>query len=215
MSFFLKETLVFSVLICFLAQPKAEIITDGSLSPTQNISLNNNEYTIIQDLGKIAGNNLFHSFQEFNLDAGETATFSGNGNIQNVISRVTGGNPSNINGTIRNTIPHANTYLINPSGILFGEYSKLDVQGGFHASNADYVKMQDDSRFYTGLNQDGSSLSISAPASFGFLDNPHGKISVMDSGEVNEQLESGLQKEWIYLTKCWARGVIENNQLNC
>ncbi|MES2223230.1 MAG: filamentous hemagglutinin N-terminal domain-containing protein, partial [Acidobacteriota bacterium] len=44
------------------------------------------------------GNNLFHSFAQFDLKAGEVATFSGPANIQNILSRVTGGAPSSIDG---------------------------------------------------------------------------------------------------------------------
>ncbi|MBE9525879.1 MAG: filamentous hemagglutinin N-terminal domain-containing protein, partial [Proteobacteria bacterium] len=63
-----------------------------------NISLvsSNGQYDIKEELGSIQGNNLFHDFNQFNIDAGETATFSGSSNIENIISRVSGGDPSAI-----------------------------------------------------------------------------------------------------------------------
>lgn len=98
----------------------AEIVSDGTLGAAHKLSLSNETqaYAITQDLGKTVGNHLFHSFQTFNLAQGETAVFSGAAHVENVISRVTGGSPSNINGMIKNSIPGANTYLLNPSGIF-------------------------------------------------------------------------------------------------
>jgi len=107
----------------------AEIVTDGTLG--QQISLIGPDFQITSNLGQQDGNNLFHSFQDFNLNSLESATFSGPNNIQNVISRVTGGNPSNINGLIRSTISNADMYFLNPYGIMFGESARLDVQGAF------------------------------------------------------------------------------------
>jgi len=96
-------------------------------------------------LGRQHGGNLFHSFQDFNLNSSESATFSGPNNVSNVISRVTGGNPSNIDGLIRSTMPNADMYFLNPYGIMFGPNAQLDVQGSFHASTADTLhKMADD-----------------------------------------------------------------------
>ena len=42
--------------------------------------------------------NLFHSFTQFGLSEGQTANFLTNPNIQNILGRITGGNPSLING---------------------------------------------------------------------------------------------------------------------
>ena len=54
-----------------------------------------------------------------------------------MISKVTGGARSDIDGTIRSTIPGADFYFINPPGILFGPNASLDLQGSFHVSTAD------------------------------------------------------------------------------
>jgi len=67
------------------------------------------------------GPNLFHSFGSFSVDVGETANFSNDSGLatSNILSRVTGGNPSQIYGTIQTTgFPGANLYLMNPAGIL-------------------------------------------------------------------------------------------------
>ena len=53
----------------------AEISTDGSVGPA--LSLNGPDYQVTADLGRQMGDNLFHSFSTFNINAGESATFSG------------------------------------------------------------------------------------------------------------------------------------------
>ena len=68
--------------------------------------------------GRTLGNNLFHSFSRFNIPAGATADFQGAG-VQNILSRVTGGEVSDIQGTLKSSIPGANFYLMNPAGVVF------------------------------------------------------------------------------------------------
>ena len=86
--------------------------------------------------------NLFHSFQEFNVSEGRGAYFnSPNVDIQNIFSRVTGSNPSEIMGVL-GTFGESNPdlYLINPNRIIFGENSSLDVGGSFTATTADAIE---------------------------------------------------------------------------
>ncbi|MFK5971384.1 MAG: filamentous hemagglutinin N-terminal domain-containing protein, partial [Candidatus Marithrix sp.] len=146
----------------------AEVITDGTLG--QNINLPGPNFQITSDLGQQYGGNLFHSFQDFNLNSLESATFSGSSNINNIISRVTGGNLSNIDGLIRSTIPNADMYFLNPYGIIFGENAKLDIQGSFHASTADYLRLGENGRF-DARNINDSLLTIAPIEAFGFLTN--------------------------------------------
>jgi len=93
-------------------------------------------YLINADLGVQLGGNLIHSFREFNVAQGETATFSGPSSVQNIISRVTGGTPSSIDGTLRSTTSGSSLYFLNPAGILFGANAKLDLPGSSYASTA-------------------------------------------------------------------------------
>ena len=51
------------------------------------------------------GSNLFHSFGDFSLDATQSGNFVNDSGLAttNIVSRVTGGNPSNISGMIDTT----------------------------------------------------------------------------------------------------------------
>ena len=120
------------------------IAVDGRFSPAHTLMAAGGNYSIGANLGKQVGSNLFHSFGKFGLTASESATFTpvgSTGPISNVIGRVTGGTMSSIDGKIQSIIPMANLYLINPSGIVFGQHATIDVKGSFHASTADYIKM--------------------------------------------------------------------------
>lgn len=124
--------------------------------------------------GTQSGSNLFHSFSQFNINTGQSATFTAagaSGAISNVIGRVTGGSSSTIDGALSSTIPGANLYLVNPSGILFGPDASIDVNGAFFASTADYVSSGSSNKFYADTHQ-SSVLASVAPQAFGFLDNP-------------------------------------------
>jgi filamentous hemagglutinin family protein len=157
---------------------QADIITDGTLGQTS--ALVGPNYLINDKLGQQLGGNLFHSFQTFNLNSGESATFTGPNSVNNIISRVTGGNPSKIDGLLRSTIPNADVYFLNPYGIMFGENARLDVQGSFHASTADYLRLGKDGRF--DVRQPSNSLLTVAPVeAFGFLTNTPAPITIQES----------------------------------
>jgi filamentous hemagglutinin family protein len=181
----MKSKLLFLLPIIPLST-HAQITTDGSLGPPQNLP--GPDYQIGADLGQQRGGNLFHSFQDFNLQSWESATFSGPNSVQNVISRVTGGNPSNIDGLFRSTIPGADVYFLNPYGIMFGPNARLDVQGSFHASTADYLRLGDGGRF--DAHQPNNSILTVAPIeAFGFLDYSVAPISAKGLKPENTELE--------------------------
>ncbi|MEH2026928.1 two-partner secretion domain-containing protein [Nostoc sp.] len=85
------------------------------------------------------GSNLFHSFSQFNVDAGATVLFVDPG-VRNILTRVTGNRPSNIFGTLGVSGGNANLFLINPNGIIFGEKAKLQVGGSFVGTTANAIQ---------------------------------------------------------------------------
>ncbi|MEK8015342.1 MAG: filamentous hemagglutinin N-terminal domain-containing protein, partial [Candidatus Parabeggiatoa sp.] len=178
-----SQLLLTIVLLLISLSINAEITTDGTLGSRAHLP--GPDYQIRADLGQQHGGNLFHSFQDFNLSSPESATFSGPNNVSNVISRVTGGNPSNIDGLIRSTIPNADMYFLNPNGIMFGPNAQLDVQGSFHASTADYLGLGENGRF-DARNPSDSILTVAPVEAFGFLDNIVAPISKEGRGEIIE-----------------------------
>ena len=157
---------LFIVSLLSVTNLQAEVTLDGTLGP--RVALDGPDYTIGADFGQQHGTNLFHSFDQFNLNLDESATFSGPEQISHVISRVTGGSPSSIDGLLRSTIPDADVYLINPAGMMFGANAKLDIPGSFHASTADTLYLQDGGQF-NALNPHESVLSVAPVSAFGFL----------------------------------------------
>ena len=167
---------------------QAQIRTDASLGQAAK-TLSGPNYAIPQTLGKLSGNNLFHSFQTFNLAVGEAANFSTTSpGIANVISRVTGGDMSQINGTVRLTAASGAPafFFINPAGIAFGAGASVDVPGALHVSTANSVKFAD-GRFNADLGL-GSTLSSAAPEAFGFLGSSRASIAVQDSAIVQPKI---------------------------
>jgi filamentous hemagglutinin family protein len=157
---------------------QAQITLDGSLGPRG--ALNGPHYTISDSMGQIRGPNLFHSLGQFNLSRGESATFTGPNTISHILSRVTGGSPSSIDGTIQAQIPGAHLYLLNPSGVMFGPNANVDVSGSFHVSTADYLRLADGAHFSARLSET-SVLSVAPPAAFGFLGPAPAAIAIRGS----------------------------------
>lgn len=157
----------------------AQVVLDGKFGTTGALSGPN--FNITPGMGATRGNNLFHSFAQFDLKAGDVAAFTGPANIQNILTRVTGGSPASINGTIRSDIAGANFFLINPSGVIFGPKAAVNVSGSFAASTADYLKLADDVRFVAALDADDSGLSTAPVSAFGFLGENPGSIAGQQS----------------------------------
>jgi filamentous hemagglutinin family protein len=165
----------------------AQITHDGSLAPA-GPPLTGPNFVIDSVRGRIEGNkNLFHSFGQFNVGEGGSATFTGPSSILNVISRVTGGQRSTIDGLIdtRTSMPSASFFLLNPAGIMLGPSASLNVGGAFHLSTADYLCLGSGGclldpaagKFFARLGQ-GDVFTVAAPAAFGFLGPPTGSIVV-------------------------------------
>jgi filamentous hemagglutinin family protein len=136
--------------------------------------------------GTRAGTNLFHSFGNFSVGAGDTANFlntPANGSLpltSNILGRVTGGNISNIFGTIRTTgFGNANLFLMNPAGFLFGPNATVNVGGMVAFTSADYLRLEDGKVFNAALNPNAGAILSSAPvAAYGFLGSNPGAITV-------------------------------------
>ncbi len=158
----------------------AQIRTDGTLGRPA-LTLAGPDFVIGEALGRLAGNNLFHSFQAFNVGSSESATFiTTTPGLTNVISRVTGGTASQINGLVRLQSADAapGFIFINPAGVVFGAGAQIDVPGAFHVATADYVRFPD-GNFHADPAKT-STLSSAAPEAFGFLGATRATVALRD-----------------------------------
>jgi filamentous hemagglutinin family protein len=119
--------------------------TTPGLGLGTTVTVKGSVYTI--NNGTRVGSNLFESFS----------------------SRVTGGSPSQISGTLDSTaLPGAAFYFINPAGIVFGAGAAVKVPGAAHFSTARQLVFADGAVF-TATTATGSALTMAPPSAFGFL----------------------------------------------
>lgn len=147
----------------------AQIIPDATLPNPSIVNLEGQ----IQHLtgGTQSGGNLFHSFEQFNVRTGETAWFDNATSIDNIITRVTGGQISNIDGLIRAN-SSANLFFLNPNGMVFGPNAAIDIGGSFLASTANRLQFADGTEFSTNDRASLPLLTISVPIGLQFGNAP-------------------------------------------
>ncbi|MEH2024401.1 S-layer family protein [Nostoc sp.] len=136
----------------------AQVAPDGTLNTT--VSQSGNDFTITN--GDRVGNNLFHSFSQFSVPSNGSAFFNNASDIQNIFSRVTGGSVSNIDGLIKAN-GSANLFLLNPSGIIFGQNASLNIGGSFVGSTASSIKFADGVEFSAANSATPPLLTMSVP----------------------------------------------------
>ena len=158
------------------AQVKTAITSDSTLGTqvTQNGSI----HDITRGTRPGDGPNLFHSFGQFSVGASATANFLNNTGAPttNILGRVTGGQVSNIFGTIQTTgFPGANLFLVNPTGMVFGPNATLNVSGAAHFTTADSLRLADGVQFNAMPGPSDAQLTSAPVEAFGFLnENPAG-----------------------------------------
>lgn len=127
--------------------------------------------------GTQAGQNLFHSFRQFDLPPGTTVYFDQNPALTNIFARITGGQASSVDGVLRAN-GATNLFLINPKGILFGPNAQLNVGGSFFATTANRILFPNGNAFSTmPTAQSAPLLSINQPLGLAFNQQP-GPITV-------------------------------------
>ena len=124
--------------------------------------------------GAQRGQNLFHSFSQFNIESGRGAYFANPEGIANIFSRVTGNDVSNILGTL-GVNGTADLFFLNPNGIIFGENASLDINGSFIATTADAIQFSDRGFFSAGNPEEPPLLTVQ-PSAFFFNETNSGKI---------------------------------------
>ncbi|MFP6655996.1 MAG: filamentous hemagglutinin N-terminal domain-containing protein, partial [Myxococcota bacterium] len=115
--------------------------TPGALTPIDGVI----ELHGADGIRRGANNEIvLHSLDQFNLNAGETVRYTDAADlindIANVLTRVTGGSPSLLDGHLESLYPQADLFFVNPNGVFFGANFTIDVPQSFHTSTADRLE---------------------------------------------------------------------------
>jgi len=130
------------------------------------VNLNGTQFDITGGTTSGDGSNLFHSFQQFGLNAGQIAQFLSNPGIRNILGRVVGGDVSVINGLIQVTGGNSNLFLMNPAGLIFGPSASLNVPGAFTATTASGIGF--DSGWFSAAGPNQYNTLVGNPNQFAF-----------------------------------------------
>ncbi|MEG3864512.1 two-partner secretion domain-containing protein [Microcoleus sp. Z1_B2] len=183
-----SSALFFAFLLLFPIPAVAQIVPDSSLgaesSRTVPDTINNLPSDRIEG-GATRGVNLFHSLREFNIREGRGAYFANPSGIANIFTRVTGGNPSNILGTL-GVLGNGNLFLINPKGIVFGPNARLDLRGSFIGSTGSGVLFDNGFEFSAANSNAVPLLAINIPVGLSFRENPG---TIVNSSSVTQVIE--------------------------
>ncbi len=162
------------------ADVATSIVRDGTVGNPDTTLQPVRDGAGVVEIGEGMGNrpgggvNLFHSFTTFDVATGDKALFSADPAFltRNIISRVTGGSPSTIEGTLASNVTGAALYFLNPSGVVFGAQAHIEVPGALHVATAATLGMlpddPDGALTFTG----DARLAMAQPTSFGFLGQP-------------------------------------------
>ena len=180
------KLLYLSCLSLLLTLPKpvlAQLIPDPRFGNENSLVKPNPINNLRQDIegGAVRGINLFHSFQEFNVNPGQSVYFNAPG-ITNIFTRVTGNNVSNIFGTL-GVNGNGNLFLINPNGIIFGQGARLDLNGAFTATTVENLLFGPQGSIeFSAVNPQpvANNITINFPISFGFGNTNQG----INTGEI-------------------------------
>lgn len=144
--------------------------------------------------GAIRGNNLFHSFQKFDVSEGLKVYFANPNGVADIFSRVTGDNTSEISGTL-GVEGNANLFLINPNGIVFGENAALDIRGSFLATTAESIEFADGTSFNANNPPKSPILTVKIPIGLGFGSNSQDIVVQGNGNELSFAIDTVSQQE--------------------
>jgi filamentous hemagglutinin family protein len=147
------------------------------------ITKNGQQYNISGGSFSRDRKNLFQSFERFGLNRGEIANFVANPTIANILGRVVGGSPSEINGLIRviNGNPNVNVFLMNPAGVIIGPNANINVPGAFRTTTANRIDFPGGSFNAVGANN--YSALVGSP-------------TLVNSGTVKPEPDPGVQPQF-------------------
>ncbi|MCU0535878.1 MAG: filamentous hemagglutinin N-terminal domain-containing protein [Hydrococcus sp. Prado102] len=177
------------------SQVFAQVVEDDTLGAERSIVTPN---VVIKgvpsdriDGGARRGANLFHSFGQFIIPEGRGAYFSNPDGIRTIFSRVTGGNGSQIFGTL-GVLGNANLFLIDPKGIIFGANAKLDISGSFIGSTANGIAFPNGENFSATNPNAAPLLTIDVPVPVGLVFESDNSGIIFNAADLKNQQNLAL-----------------------
>ena len=164
---------------------QAQPIRPEPNSTNTQVNTIENRFDITGGTTSSQGGNLFHSFTEFNLNSGQIANFISRPDVENILTRVTGGNPSIINGLIQVTGGNSNLFFMNPAGVVFGAQASLNIPGSLTVTTA--TGMGFELGIFHALGHNNYTEMSGNPNTFQFEINQPG--SIVNAGKL--QLQPG------------------------
>ncbi|NES06943.1 MAG: filamentous hemagglutinin N-terminal domain-containing protein, partial [Okeania sp. SIO2F4] len=153
------------------APAKSQPITPANDGTNTTINQNGNQFNI--QGGTRSGANLFHSFDKFNVNSGQTANFLTTPDTSNILGRVTGGNASYINGLIQVIGGNSNLFLMNPAGIMFGRNASLNIPASFSVTTATGIGFNSNNFWFKAMGTNDYGNLVGDPSGYSFnVSNP-------------------------------------------
>ncbi len=146
-------------------------ITPANDGTGTTVNQSGNQFNI--EGGTHNGANLFHSFDKFNVNSGQTANFVTTPDTSNILGRVTGGNASYINGLIQVIGGNSNLFLMNPAGIMFGPNASLNIPASFSVTTATGIGFDNNNFWFKAMGTNDYANLIGEPSGYRFnISNP-------------------------------------------
>ncbi|MFK8184230.1 MAG: filamentous hemagglutinin N-terminal domain-containing protein [Phormidesmis sp.] len=143
----------------------AQIVPDATLETESSVVLSDvlikGELAELIEGGAARGNNLFHSFSEFNVADGQRVYFANPTYIDAIVSRVTGDSSSYILGSL-GVAGSADLFFLNPNGLIFGDNAELDITGSFYGTTAEAIAFGNE--IFSATDPAASSLLAVSPS---------------------------------------------------
>ena len=173
-----------------IGKVQAQITPADRATKVEEISENGgtrSKISPITDKKQISGTNQFHSLTQFNLNKNDVAEFQAKDGITNILTRVTGGDVSKINGEIKVTGGNnPNLFLMNPAGFIFGKDAKtLNLPGSLTVTTANGIGFGSGSNtnFFNATGSNDYSKLTDNPTAFAFtMGNPG---AIVNSGDLS------------------------------
>jgi filamentous hemagglutinin family protein len=175
-----------SVITTLTNSAYGQIVPDGTLGAEGSKLIPNANVqglpAILIEGGATRGVNLFQSFWQFNVGDGQRVYFNNPAGIANILTRVTGNDPSKIFGTL-GVDGKANLFLLNPNGIIFGSNARLDVAGSFLGTTANSFVFENGLKFSATNPEAAPLLTVSLRPGLQF--GTHSSASISNRGNLS------------------------------